>query len=175
MLNAYNVSRVSNAVQPMGNGESLVTGVGRADNRTFSYRCTYNMRNAAAYAVQLTPEGGGRPDFGGGPGGGGPNGGGFAPDRPINTGDVRRAAEQSCYDATLAHAQRQNPIASNFKIFLSQNRFTQVSNVEIRVTGQGEMRQIDRLRGTWDYSCTFNARTGRVRDISLVRFIPNRP
>lgn len=51
MLNAYNVSRVSNAVQPMGNGESLVTGVGRADNRTFSYRCTYNMRNAAAYAV----------------------------------------------------------------------------------------------------------------------------
>lgn len=51
MLNAYNISRVSNAVQPMGNGESLVTGVGRADNRTFSYRCTYNMRNAAAYAV----------------------------------------------------------------------------------------------------------------------------
>lgn len=40
MLNAYNVSRVSNTVQPMGNGESLVTGVGRADNRSFSYRCT---------------------------------------------------------------------------------------------------------------------------------------
>jgi hypothetical protein len=171
MLNANNISRVSNAVQPMGNGESLVSGVGRADNRTFSYRCTYNMRNDAVYAVQLTPEGGNRPDMGRGPGG--PNGG-FGPDRPINTGDVRRAAEQSCYDATLSYAQRQNPTASNFKIFLSQNRFEQVSNIEIRVSGQGEMRQIDRLRGTWDYACVYNARTGRVRDISLGRFIPNR-
>jgi hypothetical protein len=167
MLNSYNVSRVSNTVQPMGGGEALVSGVGRADNRTFSYRCTYNMRNDAAYAVQLTPESGG--NAGRGPGFGGGRGPGNGPDRPINSGDVRRAAEQSCYDATLNYAQRQNPTASNFKIFLSQNRFAQLSNTELRVTGQGELRQIDRLRVQWTYNCTYNARNGRVSDISLSR------
>jgi len=89
-------------------------------------------------------------------------------------GNVRRAAEQTCYDAVMNYAQRRNPTASNFKIFLSQNRFAQVGREEIRVTGQGEMRQIDRLRGTWDYGCTYNAHTGRVYGISMGRFIPNR-
>ena len=159
MLNSYSVRRVSNTVQPMGGGEALVSGVGSADNRTFSYRYTYKMRNAAAYVVQITPESGVNP--GRGPG----NGNGNGPGRPINSGDVRRAAEQSCYDATLNYAQRQNPTASNFKIFLSQNRFAQLSNTELRVTGQGELRLIDRLR----VQCTYNARNGRISDISLSR------
>jgi hypothetical protein len=171
MLNSYSVRRVSNTVQPMGGGEALVSGVGSADNRTFSYRYTYKMRNAAAYVVQITPESGvnpGRgPGFGGGRGPG--NGNGNGPGRPINSGDVRRAAEQSCYDATLNYAQRQNPTASNFKIFLSQNRFAQLSNTELRVTGQGELRLIDRLRVQWTYNCTYNARNGRISDISLSR------
>ena len=41
MLNSYSVRRVSNTVQPMGGGEALVSGVGSADNRTFSYRANH--------------------------------------------------------------------------------------------------------------------------------------
>lgn len=175
MLDADRVSRTSYSLARLTNAETLVTGVGQADGRPFTYRCTYNDRNGRAYAVSLSPEGRGtgRPDLGGGPGRG-PGGPGFTPDRPINTGDARRAAEQSCYDAALNYAQRQNPTASNFKIFLSQNRFSQQGREEIRVTGQGELRQINRQRFTWGYNCTYNARNGRVRDVGLFDFIPNR-
>ena len=69
----------------------------------------------------------------------------------------------------LDYAQRRNPTASNFKIFLSQNRYGQQSQIDIQVTGQGELRQMDRLRVQWNYSCTYNARNGRVRDISMSR------
>jgi hypothetical protein len=179
-LNTDRVSRTSYTIAQLANSESLVTGIGQADGRPFNYRCTYNNRNRQAYAVSLSPEGGGpgnRPGFGGGPGGR-PGFGGDRPDfggnRPAPGGDPRKAASDACYDAVLAYAQRQNPTASNFKIFLSQNRYDQGGREEVRVNGQGELRQMDRLRMTWDYSCTYNARSGRVGNISLGRLIPNR-
>jgi hypothetical protein len=181
MLNARNVSRKSYAIADNINRESLVTGVGQADGRPFTYRCTYNGRNGQVYGVSVADAADGRgpggPGFGGrGPGGRGPGGPDFGDNRPPPPmgNDARRAAEQTCYDAVLDYAQRRNPTASNFKIFLSQNRFAQAGREDIRVTGLGELRQVDRLRVGWDYDCTYNARNGRVRDISMGRFIPNR-
>lgn len=178
-LDARNVSRTSYSIAQNVNGESQVSGVGQADGRPFEYRCTYNGRNGRVYGVSVADagRGPGGPGWGGpggrGPGGRGPDFGDNRPPPPMG-GDARRAAEQTCYDAVLDYAQRRNPTASNFKIFLSQNRFAQQGREDIRVTGQGELRQMDRQRYTWDYRCTYNARNGRVRDISLDRFIPNR-
>jgi len=181
MLNARNVSRTSYAIAENYNRERLVTGVGQADGRPFTYRCTYNDRNGQVYGVSVADAADGRgPGFGNRGPNSGNRGPAFGDNRPppppISTSgnDVRRAAEQTCYDAVLDYAQRRNPTASNFKIFLSQNRFAQAGREEIRVTGQGELRQVDRLRVGWDYDCTYNARSGRARDISMGRFIPNR-
>jgi len=165
MLSAGSVSRTSYSIAQLANAESLVTGAGQADGRPFSYRCTYNSRNGQAYAVSVSPEGGNR----GGDMGRGGRDGDFGGNRPVAGGDPRKAAAQACYDAALDYAQQRNPTASNFKIFLSQNRYGQQSQIDIQVTGQGELRQMDRLRVQWNYSCTYNARNGRVRDISMSR------
>jgi hypothetical protein len=165
MMNARNISQSSQTVEQRNDAEDLVSGTGRADGRPFSYRCTYNHRSNSAYAVSISRND--NDDY-------------RARDRDYDRGpgfdnrpppppqrDPRELAAQACYDPVLAYAQRQNPTASNFKIFLSDNRFSQQGNQEVRVNGQGELRQLNRQRERFAYSCTYNARSGRVGDISV--------
>lgn len=56
-------ARVSQA----GNAETAVSGRGLADRRSFTYRCTYNIRSGDTYSLSVRPTGGGgRPPGGGG-------------------------------------------------------------------------------------------------------------
>jgi hypothetical protein len=161
LLNANRVSQVSLIVEERSDVEDQVTGTARADGRPFGFRCSYNHRSGAAFGVSLSRDGG----FGGGPDFGRP---GFNnPPAPPPRRDPRELAAEACYNPVLAYAQRQHPTASNFKIFLSDNRFTQQGPLEVRVNGQGELRQLSRLRERFAYSCTYNARNGRVHDISM--------
>jgi hypothetical protein len=161
MLGANNITHASQIVEQRSDVEDMVTGTGRADGRPFSYHCTYNHRNRAAYAVQISSDGGdpgrdfGRPAFDN------------RPPPPPPQRNPRELAAEACYNPVLAYAQRQHPTASNFKIFLSDNRFGQQGPMEIRVNGQGELRQLDRRRERFTYYCTYNARTRRVGDISM--------
>jgi hypothetical protein len=173
-LSARNVTQTSLIVDQRTEVEDLVTGMGRADGRPFGFRCSYNHRNGAAFGVSLSRDGGGGPNYGAAPN--------YGNTRPLDNRpsfdnrpgpppqrDPRELAGETCYDPVLAYAQRQHPTASNFKIFLSQNRYGQQSNQEIRVSGQGELRQMNRQRETFSYNCTYNARSGRVSDISMGR------
>lgn len=160
LLNANRVSHTSLIVEERSDIEDQVTGTARADGRPFSFRCMYNHRSGAAFGVSLSRDGaGGRPDFGPPP---------PPPPPPMPPQrNPREAAAEACYNPVLAYAQRQHPTASNFKIFLSDNRFGQQGPLEIRVNGQGELRQLDRRRERFSYYCTYNARNGRVSDISV--------
>jgi hypothetical protein len=157
LLSATRVAQVSLIVDERSDIEDQVTGTARADGRPFSFRCMYNHRSGAAFGVSLSRDGGG-----------GPNPGSFdnRPPPPPQR-NPRELAAQACYNPVLAQARRQHPTASNFKIFLSDNRFGQQGPLEIRVNGQGELRQLDRRRERFAYYCTYNARNGRVSDISV--------
>ena len=158
MLGANNIAHASQIVEQRSDVEDMVTGTGRADGRPFSYHCTYNHRNRAAYAVQISQGGAAdynRPAFDN------------RPPPPPPQRNPRELAAEACYNPVLAYAQRQHPTASNFKIFLSDNRFGQLGELEIRVNGQGELRQLDRRRERFTYYCTYNARSRRVGDISI--------
>ena len=135
LLSATRVSQVSLIVEERSDIEDQVTGTARADGRPFSFRCMYNHRSGAAFGVSLSRDGG---NFGG-------NFGqpGFNPPPPPPQRNPRELAAEACYNPVLAFAQRQHPTASNFKIFLSDNRFGQQGPLEIRVNGQGELRHRD--------------------------------
>jgi hypothetical protein len=162
LLSATRVAQVSLVVEERSDIEDQVTGTARADGRPFSFRCMYNHRSGAAFGVSLSRDGGG---FGGnfGQPGFGPPPPPLPPQR-----NPRELAAEACYNPVLAQARRQHPTASNFKIFLSDNRFGQQGPLEIRVNGQGELRQLDRRRERFSYYCTYNARNGRVSDISVM-------
>lgn len=160
LLSATRVSQVSLIVEERSDIEDQVTGTARADGRPFSFRCMYNHRSGAAFGVSLSRDGGGfgQPGFGPPP----------PPPPPLPPQrNPRELAAEACYNPVLAQARRQHPTASNFKIFLSDNRFGQQGPLEIRVNGQGELRQLDRRRERFSYYCTYNARNGRVSDISV--------
>jgi hypothetical protein len=158
LLSANRVSQVSLIVEERSDIEDQVTGTGRADGRPFSFRCLYNHRSGAAFGVSLSRDGAGG-NFGQP---------GFGPPPPLPPQrNPRELAAEACYNPVLAQARRQHPTASNFKIFLSDNRFGQQGPLEIRVNGQGELRQLDRRRERFSYYCTYNARNGRVSDISV--------
>lgn len=44
----------SPSMRPGSNAENVISGVGFADGRPFSYTCTYNIRNGSTYGVHVT-------------------------------------------------------------------------------------------------------------------------